>query len=369
VLTPVHGGPDAQGVPAHDLSTNVNACGPYPPALRALHEADACHYPDPAYTRLAAQLAAWHGVSSERIVPAASGSEFIQRISVATALHAGAGALRWWQPAHAYGDYARAAQAASAGSSVRTDDPAEARLLWACDPSSPRGAPQEHLAETVAALRPDQTLVLDQAYEPLRLAGALALDAAALERVWRLVTPNKALGLAGVRAAYAIAPRTVDAALLARVQRLAPSWPLGAHGVALLQTWATPPARDWLADCRATLRAWKARQVEWLRRADWCVEPGDANFFVAAPPDGAGAGARPDLQQRLAAWRARGFKLRDCASFGLPGRVRMAVVAPAVQDALLQTLARTSDRRSRSEFPSPAKAHRHEPIPSTSRRS
>ena len=36
--------------------------------------------------------------------------------------------------------------------------------------------------------------------------------------------------------------------------------------------------------------------------------------------------------------RAQGFKLRDCASFGLPGRVRMAVVAPEVQDALVSAL-------------------------------
>ena len=40
----------------------------------------------------------------------------------------------------------------------------------------------------------------------------------------------------------------------------------------------------------------------------------------------------------LTALRAQGIKLRDCASFGLPGRVRMAVVAPEVQDALVSAL-------------------------------
>lgn len=339
ISPPTHGGPDAQGVPAHDLSTNANACGPYPPAVQALRTADARHYPDPAYTALTAQLAAWHGVAPSRIVLAASGSEFIQRISVAVALQApGAGV---WLPAHAYGDYARAAQAAGL---ARVDDPAEAALLWACDPSSPLGQPHADLTNQVVALRSGQALVLDQAYEPLRLAGALTLDAAAQDRIWRLVTPNKAQGLTGVRAAYAIAPRDTDAALLARLRALAPSWPVGTHGVALLQSWATVDAHDWLQDCRATLRDWKARQISLLQAAGWQVQPSVANFLVAACAGGSGAEGRFDLKSLLAALRTQGIKLRDCTSFGLPGHVRMAVVAPAVQDALMAALHDATDK-------------------------
>ena len=47
-----HGGPDEQGVPMHDFSTNANAAGPCPGALAALREADAAHYPDPRSTAL-----------------------------------------------------------------------------------------------------------------------------------------------------------------------------------------------------------------------------------------------------------------------------------------------------------------------------
>ncbi len=36
--------------------------------------------------------------------------------------------------------------------------------------------------------------------------------------------------------------------------------------------------------------------------------------------------------------RRHGIKLHDCASFGLPGRVRLAVAPPPVQDALLAAL-------------------------------
>jgi len=335
VLTFTHGGPDALGVPLHDLSTNANACGPYPAALDALQVADARHYPDPTYTALTVQLAAWHGVAPGRIVLAASASEFIQRISVAVALQAGPQA-RVWLPQPAYGDYARAAQAVDL---QPTADPGAAALLWACEPGSPLGQPDLTLAGRAAALRPGQALVLDQAYEPLRLSGAASLDAARLDRVWRLLTPNKALGLTGVRAAYAIAPVNAPADLVARVRALAPSWPLGAHGVALLQTWASAPCDKWLCESREHLRAWKQRQIDLLRALGWRVQPSEANFFVAAPEGAAGRAASLDLQPWLDALRRRGIKLRDCASFGLPGQVRMAVVAPTVQDLLAAALA------------------------------
>ena len=106
----IHGGPDALGVPRYDLSSNANACGPHVPtvhALRTLHER---HYPEPADTALTAQRGGGHGGAPARVVSAASGSEFIQRISVALALQAGQGASVGL-PAHAYGDYARAARA------------------------------------------------------------------------------------------------------------------------------------------------------------------------------------------------------------------------------------------------------------------
>ncbi|HMN21955.1 MAG TPA: aminotransferase class I/II-fold pyridoxal phosphate-dependent enzyme [Ottowia sp.] len=336
---PLHGGPDALGVPVHDLSSNANACGACPTARHALARADARHYPDPAYTALVHALAGWHGVAPERIVIAASASEFIQRISTAVRLRAaadGAGVPAVWQPAHAYGDYARAAQAAGLHPVA---DPGAAALLWSCEPSSPLGRADAGLAARVAALQPGQVLVLDQAYEPLRLAGAPSLDAAALERVWRLVTPNKALGLTGVRAAYAIAPRAPDPALLQRLRLLAPSWPLGAHGVALLQAWTTDEAQAWLAACRPRLRRWKARQAEHLHAAGWQVLPGDANFLVARPAGSAPMAERAAaLQTLLVRLRQRGVKLRDCTSFGLAGWARLAVAPPATQDALAAAL-------------------------------
>jgi len=314
-MTPrVHGGPDQAGAALHDFSTNANACGPCPGALAAVQAADPGRYPDPASTQLRAALAAFHDVDPARIVPAASSSEFIFR-ATAWAVQRGARAVAL--PAQGYGDYAAAARAwqlelLPAGS--------PAALRWACEPSSPLGRQEQDW-------RCDGTLVLDRAYEPLRLAGACSLAADGLQRVWQLWSPNKALGLTGVRAAYAIAPLGAEDAVR-QLEALAPSWPLGAHGVALLQAWCDPAVQQWLAAARATLRDWKGRQQALCRALGWPEQGGSsANFFVVDAP--ALAAALPVL-------RARGIQLRDCASFGLPGQVRLAVLPPDAQDALAE---------------------------------
>src|SRR5690606_31314912 len=138
------------------------------------------------------------------------------------------------------------------------------------------------------------------------------------------------MGLTGVRGAYAIAPPSaVQDGTAERLRALAPSWPLGADGVALLSAWTGGEAQDWLARSLATLRGWKAAQQALCESLGWQVVQGSlANFFTARLPPG-GAAALPGL-------RAAGVKLRDCASFGLPGHVRLGVLPPPSQEALRQ---------------------------------
>lgn len=324
-----HGGPDGQGAPRHDFSTNSNACGPCPSALAAVAQADASTYPDACYTRLRQQLADFHAVAVQRVVLAASASEFIFRV---TAMARQRGVQSVWLPPHSYGDYAQAARAHHLPHLPVLADPAQACLYWSCEPSSPLGglhAGLSALADSVANIAASSLVVLDRAYEPLRLSGTLALTAAQLQNVWQLWTPNKALGLTGIRAAYAIAPQGADADTEA-MNALCPSWPVGVHGVALLQAWTNPAAQAWLAGSLNTLRRWKARQLGVCSALGWTCEASLANFFCAKPllPPGL------NLQQALAAVRLHGIKLRDATSFGLPGVVRLGVLAPTAQDAL-----------------------------------
>ncbi|MCZ8095809.1 MAG: aminotransferase class I/II-fold pyridoxal phosphate-dependent enzyme [Acidovorax sp.] len=371
----MHGGPDALGVPAHDFSTNSNACGPCPAVLAALQQADATRYPDPAYTALRAALGALHGVGPERIVVAGSASEFIHRMTTWARLQGFAQVLL---PPHSYGDYAQAAQAH--GLAVRRRwaggaegaDAAPITLHWACEPASPLGTADAALAAWPAAPPPGGVRVVDCAYRPLVLEPA-DLAPALPASAWQLWSPNKALGLTGVRAAYAVAPAGAEGTVLA-LQGLASSWPVGAHGVALLHAWTTPAVQQWVAACLPTLRQWKARQQALCTALGWAVAPGSlANYFVATLPspspsvstaetvfgddlpaphpsvraepveararsgttDLCGPGvAHPATSALLAALRQHGIKLRNCTSFGLPGAVRLGVLSPTSQDAL-----------------------------------
>jgi histidinol-phosphate aminotransferase len=331
----IHGGPGASGPALYDFSTNSNACGPCPQALAMVQSADATRYPDASYTILRQSLAKLHAVDPWRIVLAGSASEFIFRIS-AWVRQQGGNTVHL--PPHAYGDYAHAAQAW--GLQVATD-PDAADLIWACEPSSPLGQAHDAwprwLADYVAQVGTSRhgTLVLDCAYAPLRLGGVAGLGGAQRDAVWQLFSPNKSLGLTGVRAAYAIAPLGSDVAVQ-QLNALAPSWVVGAHGAAMLTAWTQPEVQTWLLQSLASLRLWKSRQIEQLTALGWTCLPSDANYFCAQPPAGV------DVPGLCAALRLSGIQLRDTTSFGLPGWARMAVLPPEAQDALFATLELTA---------------------------
>lgn len=328
-MTRIHGGADAQGVPRFDFSSNSNACGPCLIALQAIQQADASVYPDPAYTVLRKKLATFHGVPVWRIVLAGSASEFIFRITAWLAKQSALQA-KVSVPTHSYADYAYAAKAWGLGI---VESPVEADLVWACEPSSPLG--NAHFIGPSGHLLGDQVVVLDCAYEPLRLSGQSSLSQGQRDNVWQLWTPNKALGLTGVRAAYAIAP--TDSITSAQkdalaLEQLCASWPVGAHGVAFLTAWTEHGVQDWLAESLSILKNWKARQIDLLQNLGWTCLPSESNFFCASLP------VQTDLSAKLLQLREQGIKLRDATSFGLPNYARISVQPPEAQDALMAAL-------------------------------
>lgn len=367
----VHGGPDAQGPARHDFSTCSHPAGPCPAAWQAVQAADVRHYPDPQHTALRARLAQWHQVAPERVLLAASASEFIQRITAA-ALALAPGPVQL--PRQAYGDYAAAA--AAWGRPVQwSDAPHEAAtdvapnrlpavgqagppaLRWCADLGSPAGHSQavpEDLRPPGAPSAPPT--VLDRAYTPLRLQGATPWHGTAADAVFQLYSPNKALGLTGVRGAYALAPAQGHAALVAQLQALAPSWPLGAQGVAMLAAWCSAEVQAWLRQSLPGLRAQRAALVAGLQQRGFGPLDGQASFVCAQVPDrwqeaqvahpvappltppptppSAQVLARP-LAHHL---RGHGLAVRDAHSFGLPGHWRLNALGEPAQQALWQAL-------------------------------
>ena len=318
---PDHGGPDGGPEAAHDFSTNASPLGPPPALMSAVQRADRQAYPDPAYGALRRRLGVAHEMDPELILPTAGGAEGIRRLTLAALLM---GRREVWVPQPGFGDYAAAAQALGLAVRPYADiariRPAAPALVWICEPCNPTGTS----LSAWPGLGDEHLLAVDRAYEPLRLTGnAPALPPGA----WQLVCPNKALGLAGVRAGYLIAPAR-DAAWF-NAQALAPSWVLSAEGVAMLTHWHDAATADWLDDARAQLREWTAAQRRMLEALDWTDQrPSCTPFWLARPP-------RPDIALRL---RERGIRVRDAASFGLPGWVRVSAQPRRSQDALQQAL-------------------------------
>lgn len=385
---PEHGGTDAGPPVTCDFSTNAHPLGPPPAVLDAVLAADRQRYPDPAYTALRQHLSAWHGVAPDRVLPTSGGAEAIRRITLAAML---AGVRRVCVPQPGFGDYAAAAHALGLTVVPCVDVAAMVRamdvpcLVWICDPNNPTGRTldaSEWAAIDDARQRSRSRIVVDQAYEPLRLHGAASLPPTLADLVWRLICPNKALGLTGVRAAYLLAPLRED--WRDRVAALAASWVLSAEGEALLTAWAQTEVQEELADSHALLRDWVQEQQSRLASWGFQVMPGSVTpFWMARLPElGADNELDPDLdleldlgstrraiapmtptltsrtaQQALgaalahrpeappatpaallAALRHHGIKLRDATSFGLPGWVRLSVQTPASQMALLTAL-------------------------------
>lgn len=324
----VHGGADANAHVRWDFSTCANAAGPCPEALAAVRAADPTRYPDPAGTAVREALSGLHGVAPWRVLLAASASEFIQRVTaVGNVLAPGPVQV----PRHAYGDYAHAArawsreivQAGMKGSCAAT-------LIWQAEPSSPFGHDDPPAAHAGAGVT-----VLDAVYAPLRLHGAATWTPASRDAVFVLHSPNKALGLTGLRGAYVIAPKAANFDVQAwcdALERAAPSWPLSAQADALLRSWATPSVQRWVIDSLPALAVWRAQLQQRLATFGFVIEPSIAPFFVARPHT-------PLSPQDIHILRAHGVAVRDLASFGLPGQLRVSAQPPVAQDALLGALA------------------------------
>lgn len=321
-LTPrLHGGPDADGPLPWDFSTCANAAGPCPRALAAVRDANPTRYPDPQGRALRDALAALHGVAARRVLLAASASEFIQRITaVGARLLPGPVGV----PRQGYGDYAAAA---AAWQRPCIDDAADTPTLrWIAEPSSPQGLATAPPADPGAL-----PTVLDAVYAPLRITGESPWTDAARDAVFVLHSPNKALGLVGVRGAYAIAPleaRYDVGDWCDALEAATPSWPLSSHAEGMLHAWATPAVQDWVRESRTTLVDWKRALLNLLSERGFASQASVVPFLVTRPP-------RPVPAAHL---RTFGVAVRDAASFGLPGWWRVCAQTPAALRALSAAL-------------------------------
>ncbi|MGI8710154.1 MAG: aminotransferase class I/II-fold pyridoxal phosphate-dependent enzyme [Acidimicrobiales bacterium] len=264
-----------------DLSQTLNPFAPDVAAIAARHLDTLGTYPDrrEATERLAAEL----GIDADRLLLTNGGSEAIRLV------------------------------AAELGGSVVSEPEfglhprSSGAVRWRSDPHSPSG---------LLARPGDEADVWDEAFY------ALATGRWTARRPGTVTVGSltKLFACPGLRLGYVIAD-DVD-----RFARHQPGWPVSSLALAVLpQLLAAADLPGWAASITST----RARTAAVLARHGLHPQPSDAPWLLVRAPG---------LRERLA---PSGVIVRDCASFGLPGVTRVAVVDGPELDRLDRALHRS----------------------------
>ncbi|QFP76995.1 histidinol-phosphate transaminase [Deinococcus sp. AJ005] len=318
-----HGGPTSAAFTGLDFSVNADPYGPNPALVQALREADHAHYPDPTYRAVRERLADWHGVSPSEVALAVGASDLLHRI-VRAFLPTGGTLLSVRAP---FGELARAAALNRAEVSVTTPETILNKiqpgvsLVYIGHPHNPTGhrhSEQQLQALAAACQSADALLIVDEAYAPFLPTSSVPRTASVI----RLLSPGKAHGLVGARPAYALgAPEVV-----ARLDNLAPAWHVPAGTAVVLA--ALPEAGDFLEQTLPRVR----QEAEALATALRFLGPVERHGtpYMVLEVGNAAAVAAGLLNLRI--------RVRDCASYGLPDRIRISTRRPQENVRLIQAL-------------------------------
>lgn len=330
----------SRGITVTDLSASLNPYGPLDAVVAAAAHAIVARYPESDAGTVRRAYAERLGLPAAWVLAGNGSSELIY-----LALRAFVGPdARCLIVGPTFGEYAAAAHAA--GAQVvewRAPDPlvppaaaviveAIARerpaVVCVCNPNNPTGAllsRAEIETITAAARAADARLLLDEAYGEFTWPRDERVPPAPGRLVLRTLT--KLHTVPGLRIGFLLG----DGDDIARVAPLQPPWAVSAPACAAALAALREAA--WEDECRRRVAATRDALLGALRDAGAHVGASRGNAILLHVGDGA-------------AFRLRlletGFAVRDCASFGLPEYVRIAVPheerRAALTSALLATL-------------------------------
>jgi histidinol-phosphate/aromatic aminotransferase/cobyric acid decarboxylase-like protein len=332
----VHGGPDPTELellgldPAGliDFSVNVNPYGPAPAVAAAARAADLARYPDTRATAVRQALAErWrtepeavlfsHGATAilwdlARLLARRGATTLLVEPAfseLAAALAAnGARSTRWRAPAPLEQPLDLALVS---GQLTR----ARAAAVHLAAPSSPAGAPLPAAGvDALARAHPDVLVILDESFLSLS-DGHDSAEVALPPNVARVRSLTKEHALPGLRVGYLLARPELVAALDSSRPAWATSAPAQAAALAAVREEA------FVAESRTRLAADREALRRSLGALGLAPLPSTAPYFVFEAGEAGKAGDAAGLRRRLL---ERAVLVRDCASFGLPGVIRVA---------------------------------------------
>lgn len=331
----VPGEQPAPGAKVVKLNTNENPYPPSPAVLEVLRSFDGDllrRYPHPYAAAFRATAAEVLAFDSEWIMPG-NGSDDLLTMLMRSLAEPGRGVVF---PMPTYVLYRTLAQIQNAEViEVPFDDDynlpveglaaAAGAVTLVANPNSPSGtmASNEQLADLAGRL--DGVLVVDEAYADFAADNALEL-ARRFDNVIVLRTLSKSYSLAGLRLGFGVA----NPALLDGLAKVKDSYNVSALACAL---GAAALADQGHKDANVErIRASRAKLTVELEAAGFAVWPSQANFLLARPPGGDGAGVYEAL-------KARGILVRYFNGPRLDDKLRITVGADEDNAALIGALA------------------------------
>lgn len=341
----VHGGPDldelrVRGIAPEalvDFSVNVNPYGPTPFMREALRNAAIDRYPDPTATLARRALGGLWSVSPDAIVLGAGAAELLWGIVRAT--------VRAGEPMviaePTFSEMRAAAETVGAvvhevratedtsfrhqpARLVQTVQERQARLVYLCAPNNPTGSAWP-IAEIAAVVRacPRAMFVIDQSFLSLsdrHEDGAFDLP----DNAVRVRSLTKDHAIPGARVGAALATPAFASAL----ERGRPAWSTSAATQAAAV--AAADEQDFVRASRVRLLADRAALTAGLTALGLPWIESSTVFVLVRVGDGRAVRAR--LLER------HHMLVRDCASFGLPAHIRIAVRGAAETERILKAL-------------------------------
>ncbi|MCD6299593.1 MAG: histidinol-phosphate aminotransferase family protein [Dehalococcoidales bacterium] len=306
-----------------DFSVCTNPFMPPPGLQKVVDTVAVSRYPDSEATEFRQCLSQRLEVPPDNILAGNGSTELVRLIALTYFSHGDSVLII--EPT--FGEYEVACQITGAGVvkqwgreednfTIRVEETAnlirqhQPKGVFICNPNNPTGqylTRQE--VEAVLDACGDGLLVLDEAYVTFVNGIWSSIDLIHRGNVIVVRSMTKDYALAGLRLGYAVASEEIINAL----RRVCPPWNVNtvaqkAGVIALDNT-------EHLEWCKGEIQRAKQFLVDELHRLGFTLVPSDAHFFLIK------VNSASDFRTALL---QQGIQVRDCASFGLPGYVRIA---------------------------------------------
>jgi threonine-phosphate decarboxylase len=303
-----------------DFSASVN---PFPPRINwNCATTDVSSYPDDTYNELKERIGTVFCRDPEEIC-VGNGSIEIIRVFCSVALGRSVGHGHFFIEPPTFGEYELSARLAGA---ERTRSPEKADIQFICNPNNPTGTLLQrteilHILEKVEQHK--GILFCDEAFISLADPKESVADIRN-PHLFVLHSLTKSFAVPGLRIGFGFG----DCDLVEKIETARSPWCVNAYAEAFAME-ALLHIDD-LADSRREIEKERNRLVSGISALGMICHPSSANYLLVE--------CGRDVTSLCEVLTRKNILIRNCASFGLPTRIRIAVKTPDENAQLLEAL-------------------------------